>query len=157
MSRIGTSNRIVAVSVLLFASFMDLMDNTIVNVALPSMEHDLGAAPAQLEWVVSGYMLAFAAFLVTGGRLGDILGRRRVFVVGVIGFTVASLLAGLASSADALVALRVVQGAFAGAMVPQVLSIIQALFAPKERAAVYGIAGAVPVSRQSPVHSSGAP
>ena len=143
MSRIGTNSRIVAVSVLLFASFMDLMDNTIVNVALPSMEQDLGAAPAQLEWVVSGYMLAFAALLVTGGRLGDILGRRKVFVVGVVGFTVASLLAALAPSADALVALRVVQGAFAGAMVPQVLSIIQALFTPRERAAVYGIAGAV--------------
>lgn len=102
MSRIGTNNRIVAVSVLLFASFMDLMDNTIVNVALPSMERDLGAAPAQLEWVVSGYMLAFAALLVTGGRLGDILGRRKVFVVGVIGFTVAFLLAGLAALASLL-------------------------------------------------------
>ena len=143
MAQVRKTSRIVAVSVLLFASFMDLMDNTIVNVALPSMERDLGAAPAQLEWVVSGYMLAFAALLITGGRLGDILGRRRVFVVGVVGFTVASLLAALAPGADALVALRVVQGAFAGVMVPQVLSIIQALFTPRERAAVYGIAGAV--------------
>lgn len=143
MSRLGAGNRIVAVSVLLFASFMDLMDNTIVNVALPAIERDLGASPAQLEWVVSGYMLAFAALLVTGGRLGDIFGRRLVFVVGVIGFTAASLLAALASTGEALVVLRVVQGVFAGAMVPQVLSIIQALFLPRERAAVYGIAGAV--------------
>lgn len=143
MSRSGKSSRIVAVSVLLLASFMDLLDNTIVNVALPSMAEGLGAVPAQLEWVVSGYMLSFAAMLVTGGRLGDILGRRRVFVVGVVGFTLASLLAGLAWSADALVVLRIVQGAFAGAMVPQVLSIVQALFRPKERAVVYGIAGAV--------------
>ena len=87
MKRRRAGNRTVAVSVLLFASFMDLMDNTIVNVALPSIERDLGASPAQLEWVVSGYMLAFAAMLVTGGRLGDIFGRRLVFVVGVMGFT----------------------------------------------------------------------
>lgn len=97
MSRLCTGNRIVAVSVLLLALFTDLMDNTIVNVALPAIEQDVGAVPEQLEWIVGGYMLAFAALLVTGGRLGDILGRRRVFVVGVIGFTAASLLVGPAS------------------------------------------------------------
>ncbi|MGA9747315.1 MAG: DHA2 family efflux MFS transporter permease subunit [Nocardioides sp.] len=130
-------------SVLLFASFMDLMDATIVNVALPSVQTGLSADASQLEWVVSGYLLAFAALLITGGRLGDIWGRRRVFLVGVVGFTLASLLAGLAGSATELVAFRVAQGAFAGVMVPQVLAIVQALFAPRERAAVYGIAGAV--------------
>lgn len=143
MSQLHARSRIAAVSVLLFASFMDLMDNTIVNVALPAIEQHLDATPAQLEWVVSGYMLAFAALLITGGRLGDIYGRRRVFLVGVVGFTAASLLAALASTGESLVALRVVQGVFAGLMVPQVLSIIQALFRPRERAAVYGIAGAV--------------
>lgn len=143
MSRERHRSRIIAVVVLLFASFMDLMDNTIVNVALPAIKQELGASPEQLEWVVSGYILAFAAVLVTGGRLGDILGRRGVFVIGAAGFTAASLLAGLATSGDELVALRVVQGVFAGLMVPQVRSVIQALFAPRERAAVYGIAGAV--------------
>jgi MFS family permease len=84
MQGLRAGTRIVAVSVLLFASFMDLLDNTIVNVALPAIEQGFEASPEHLEWVVSGYMLAFAALLITGGRLGDILGRRRVFVVGVI-------------------------------------------------------------------------
>ncbi len=143
MSPLHHRSRVAAVSVLLFASFMDLMDATIVNVALPAIRADLGADAAQLEWVVSGYLLAFAATLVTGGRLGDIWGRRRVFLIGVVGFTLTSLQAGLADSATALVGLRVAQGAFAGVMVPQVLAIIQALYSPRERAAVYGIAGAV--------------
>lgn len=132
-----------AVIVLLLASFMDLMDSTIVNVALPSIEKGLGATAVQLEWVVSGYVLAFAAMLIAGGRLGDMLGRRTVFIIGTAGFVLASLWAGLSASGIELVVLRIAQGLFAGLMVPQVLGTVQALYPPKERAAVYGIAGAV--------------
>jgi EmrB/QacA subfamily drug resistance transporter len=135
--------RTVAVVVLLLASFMDLMDSTIVNVALPTIETSLHALPEQLEWVVSGYVLTFAAMLIAGGRLGDMLGRRSVFIAGTAGFTVASLVAGFAGSGTELVAVRLIQGLFAGLMVPQVLGTVQALYGPEERAAVYGIAGAV--------------
>jgi EmrB/QacA subfamily drug resistance transporter len=135
--------RVAAVTVLLLASLMDLMDSTIVNVALPAIGTALRARPAQLEWVVSGYVLAFAATLIPGGRLGDLVGRRTIFVVGTAGFVAASLLAGLAGSGTGLVILRIVQGLFAGLMVPQVLGTVQALYAPRERAGVYGIAGAV--------------
>lgn len=143
MTQMVRRSRAVAVSVLLVALFMDLMDVTIVNVALPAIQQDLGATPEHLEWIVSGYLLGLAALLITGGRLGDIFGRRRVFVIGITGFTAASLLAGLAPTAESLVGFRAVQGLFAGVMVPQVLSIIQAMFAPRERAAVYGITGAI--------------
>lgn len=136
-------HRTPAVIVLLLASFMDLMDSTIVNVALPSVERDLHTTAAQLEWVVSGYALDFAAILIAGGRLGDMVGRRTVFIAGTAGFTVASAWAGMSRSGTELVVLRNAQGLFAGLMVPQVLGTVQALYPPKERAAVYGIAGAV--------------
>ncbi|MBC7724260.1 MAG: MFS transporter [Burkholderiaceae bacterium] len=135
--------RSIAVVVLLFASFMDLLDTTIVNVALPAIERDLGATAAQLEWIVSGYVLAFAVLLITGGRLGDIFGRKRMFLLGVAGFTLASASCALATSGEMLVVSRVVQGAFGAMMIPQVLSIIQVLFAPKERAGVFGALGAI--------------
>src|SRR5690242_15018697 len=77
---------VLAAAVLMVAALMDLLDGTIVNVALPSIQRGLGASPTQVEWVVSGYMLAFAATLITAGRLGDLFGRRRLFVVGVVGF-----------------------------------------------------------------------
>jgi EmrB/QacA subfamily drug resistance transporter len=129
--------------VLIFASFMDLLDATIVNVALPSIQDDLGATGAQLEWVVGGYLLAFAVLMITGGRLGDIAGRRRLFVAGVVGFTAGSLLACLAPSIGVLLAARVVQGGFAAMMVPQMLSTLQALYSPRERAAMLGVIGGV--------------
>jgi EmrB/QacA subfamily drug resistance transporter len=129
--------------ILIFASFMDLLDVTIVQVALPTIREDLGATAAQLEWIVSGYMLAFAVVLVTGGRLGDILGRQRTFLIGVAGFTIASVIASLSATGDLLVAARVIQGAFAALMVPQGLSTLQALYTPKERAPMYGIIGGV--------------
>jgi EmrB/QacA subfamily drug resistance transporter len=129
--------------VLIFASFMDLLDATIVNVALPSIRTDLDATGAQLEWVVGGYLLAFAVLMITGGRLGDIFGRRRMFVTGVVGFTLGSALACVAPTIGVLLVARVVQGAFAAMMVPQVLSSVQALYAPRERAAMFGVIGAV--------------
>ncbi|HEY7223667.1 MAG TPA: MFS transporter [Micromonosporaceae bacterium] len=138
-----SASRWAAIGVLVFASFIDLIDGSIVNVALPAMRADLPASPAQLEWIVSGYLLAFAVLLVTGGRLGDLFGRRRVFIVGVAGFTLASLAAAVAPGAQPLIATRLAQGAFAAMMSPQLLSSIQVLFRPKERPAVFGLVGAV--------------
>ncbi|MFF2277844.1 MFS transporter [Agromyces sp. NPDC058126] len=132
-----------AVGILLFASFMDLLDVTIVQVALPSIGSDLGASETQLEWIVSGYMLAFAVALITGGRLGDLFGRRRVFLIGVAGFTLASATAAAAWSGEVLVATRILQGLFAALMVPQLLATVQALFTPRERAPMYGLIGGV--------------
>ena len=122
-----TPRRGLAIGILLFASFMDLLDVTIVQVALPSIGADLGASEAQLEWIVSGYMLAFAVALITGGRLGDLYGRRRVFLIGIAGFTLASAAAAAAWSGEALVATRIAQGLFAALMVPQLLASVQAL------------------------------
>ena len=138
-----TEKRGLAMGVLIFASFMDLLDATIVNVALPSIRSDLDASGAQLEWTVGGYLLAFAVLMITGGRLGDMFGRRRLFVTGVIGFTVGSALACVAPTIGVLLVARVVQGGFAAMMVPQVLSSLQALYAPRERAAMLGVIGAV--------------
>ena len=135
--------RTIAVVVLLFASFMDLLDTTIVNVALPSIEKDLNATSAQLEWIVSGYVLSFAVLIITGGRLGDIYGRKRLFLIGVTGFILASASCAAATSGDMIVVSRLVQGIFGAIMIPQVLSIIQVLFAPKERAGVFGALGAI--------------
>ncbi|MBM7503261.1 MFS transporter [Agromyces aurantiacus] len=132
-----------AIGILLFAAFMDLLDVTIVQVALPSIGADLDASEAQLEWIVSGYMLAFAMGLITGGRLGDLYGRRRVFLIGITGFTLASASAALAWSGDVLVLTRIAQGLFAALMVPQLLASVQALFSPRERAPMYGLIGGV--------------
>jgi EmrB/QacA subfamily drug resistance transporter len=137
------SRRGLATAILIVAAFMDLLDVTIVNVALPSIRTDLHATSAHLEWVLSGYTLAFAVLLITGGRLGDNVGRRTIFLVGVAGFTAASLAACLAGSGEALLLIRVVQGAFAAMMVPQMLSSVQVLYTPRERAAVFGIIGGV--------------
>lgn len=132
-----------AIGILLFASFMDLLDVTIVQVALPAIREGVGASDAELEWIVSGYILAFAVALITGGRLGDIFGRRRLFLIGIAGFTIASALAAAAWSGEVLVAFRVVQGLFAAFMVPQLLATVQAVYAPRERAPIFGLIGAV--------------
>ncbi|MEV7598908.1 MFS transporter [Kitasatospora sp. NPDC089797] len=136
-------HRALAMLVLIVASFMDLLDATIVNVGLPAIQQDIHATPGHLEWVVGGYTLAFAVVLITGGRLGDIVGRRTIFLTGVAGFTSSSLAAALAHSGDVLVAARVAQGAFAALMIPQVLASVQALYKPKERTAILGVIGAV--------------
>lgn len=133
--------RWLAFGALLLAGFMDLLDGTIVFVALPRIADDLGAGFAAMEWVVAGYTLAFALGLITGGRLGDIHGRKRVFLLGVAGFTVTSVAAGLAPTVEILVGARVLQGAFAAVMVPQVLSIAQVIFPPKERFAAFAVFG----------------
>ena len=136
-------SRGVATTVLMVATFMDLMDSTITNLAVPTIGKNLGATPEQLEWTVAGYVIAFATLLITGGRLGDIFGHRRIFVIGIVGFTLASLGAALSQTGDLLVAARVLQGGFAGIMMPQVLSSVQVMFAPEERAPVLGIIGSL--------------
>jgi EmrB/QacA subfamily drug resistance transporter len=128
---------------MMVAALMDMIDVTIVNVALPTIRSDLGASGTQVEWVVSGYMLAFAAMLITAGSFGDLFGRKRIFLLGVAGFGVASLAAGLAQSAGELIAARVVQGAAAAAMMPQVLATFRAIFSGKERGQASGLYGAI--------------
>jgi EmrB/QacA subfamily drug resistance transporter len=119
--------------------FMLMLDNTVVNVALPSIERDLGAKLSELEWIVSGYALTFASLMLTGGKLADLLGRRRVFVGGLAVFAAASLACALAPNAQFLIGARVVQGAGAALMNPATLSIIAATFPPRERGAAIGI------------------
>ncbi len=118
---------------------MIMLDNTVVNVALPTMEKDLHVTLASLEWVVIAYALTFAALLITGGKLADLYGRRRIFVVGLAIFTLSSLACGLAPSAGFLIGARAVQGAGAALMNPASLSIIVATFPPKLRGTAIGI------------------
>ncbi|WP_030250219.1 MFS transporter [Streptomyces sp. NRRL S-455] len=132
-----------ALAIVMTAAFMDLVDVTIVNVAIPSIQREAGASFSQIQWITAGYALAFAAGLITGGRLGDIHGRKRVFLVGIGGFTVASALCGLAVNPEMLVASRILQGGMAALMVPQVLSIVHATFPAHERGKVFGMFGAV--------------
>jgi EmrB/QacA subfamily drug resistance transporter len=122
-----------------FGLFMIMLDNTVVNVALPTMEKDLHVKLSQLEWVVTAYALTFAALLITGGKLADLYGRRRIFVLGLVVFTLSSLACGLAPSAGFLIGARTVQGAGAALMNPATLSIITATFPPKERGQAIGI------------------
>ncbi|HVE67068.1 MAG TPA: MFS transporter [Solirubrobacteraceae bacterium] len=121
-----------------FALFMIMLDNTVVNVALPSIQRDLGADLAALEWTINAYTLSFAVLLVTGGRLGDIFGRRRMFLAGVVIFAVSSAAIGLAPTDTALVAGRAVQGVGAALMMPATLSIISNAFPPHERGKAIG-------------------
>ena len=129
--------------VMMLAVMMDLIDVTIVNVALPTIRRDLAASATQLEWVVSAYMLAFAAVLIPAGSFGDALGRKRLFLGGIAVFGLASLAAGLAQTPGELVAARVVQGAAAGAMTPQLLGTFRVMFSGRERGQAFGLYGAV--------------
>jgi EmrB/QacA subfamily drug resistance transporter len=125
------------------ALFMVLLDVSIVNVAIPAIRNNLAANNADIQFVVAGYGLAYAVMLITGGRLGDIFGRKRLFMIGMSGFVVASALCGLAQTAIMLDLSRVLQGLMAALMYPQVLSVIQVSFPPHERARVFGMLGAV--------------
>src|SRR5471032_391729 len=119
--------------------FMIMLDNTVVNVALPSMRRSLGLSLSELEWVVAGYALTFAAFMLTGGKLADLFGRRRIFMAGLVIFTGASLACGLAPNGGFLIGARVVQGLGGALMNPATLSIIAATFPPKQRGTAIGI------------------
>jgi len=124
---------------LCFALFMIMLDNTVVNVALPAIRTDLGVTQAELEWVVAAYALTFASLLLTGGKLGDLLGRRLIFAIGLVVFTLSSLACGLSGTATELIAARAVQGVGAALMMPSTLSIISATFSVKERGTAIGI------------------
>jgi len=133
--------RILAVSLVI--GFMALLDVTIVNVAIPSIQQGLHTSSATVQWVVSGYALAFGLTLVTGGRLGDAYGRRTMMMIGLAGFIVASAGVGLAPTALWVVVGRLVQGASAGLLTPQNSGLIQQLFRGRERAKAFGIFGLV--------------
>jgi EmrB/QacA subfamily drug resistance transporter len=122
-----------------FGLFMIMLDNTVVNVALPAIQRDLKIGVSELEWVVNGYALTFAVLMLTGGKLADMLGRRRMFIVGLAIFSGASLACGLANSAGLLIGARIVQGIGAALMNPATLSIITATFPPRQRGMAIGI------------------
>ena len=125
-------NRWLVLAVILTAVFMQLLDTTITMVGVPSIQNSLHSSFGEIQLVVAGYMLAFACVLVTGGRLGDTYGRKRMFLLGMVGFTIASAACGAAPSAISLIAARVVQGMSSGLMFPQVLGIIQVSFAREQ-------------------------
>jgi EmrB/QacA subfamily drug resistance transporter len=122
-----------------FGLFMIMLDNTVVNVAAPAIQRDLGVGLSELEWIVAGYALSFAALMLTGGKLADLMGRRRIFVLGIVIFTVSSLFCGMADSGNELIGWRIVQGVGAALMNPATLAIIAATFPPRERGTAIGI------------------
>ncbi|WP_203230967.1 MFS transporter [Nocardioides caldifontis] len=130
-----------ALTVTLLVGFMSLLDVTIVNVAVPSIEKGLGASPETVQWVVSGYALTFGLTLVAGGRLGDVVGRRRMFLIGLAGFTLTSALAGAAWDGPSIVVARLLQGACAGLLTPQNTGLIQQLFTGADRGRAFGYFG----------------
>ena len=119
--------------------FMIMLDNTVVNVAVPSIQRDLGVGLSELQWIVTGYALSFAALMLTGGKLADMFGRRRIFVTGIVIFTIASLFCGLADTGQSLIGWRIVQGVGAALMNPATLAIISATFPPRQRGMAIGI------------------
>ena len=122
-----------------FALFMMMLDNTVVNVALPTIQQKFNATTSALEWIVNGYTLSLAVLMVTMGKLGDIFGRKRVFLIGLTVFTAASFACGIAPNLGMLVFFRVLQGIGGSIMMPGTLSIITATFKGKERAQAIGI------------------
>ena len=139
----GQHHRWLALAVVLTATFMDLVDATVVNVAVPNIQRNLNTSFSAIQWITGGYALAFAIGLITGGRLGDIYGRKKIFLFGVAGFTVASTLSGLAVDSSMLIAARILQGLGAALMIPQVLAIMHVTFSFKERGKVFGMFGAM--------------
>ena len=129
--------------VMITGALMDMIDVTVVNVAVPTIRRDLGASATQIEWVVSAYMLAFAATLIAAGSLGDLFGRRRIFLGGMAVFGLASLGAGLAQTPGELIVARVVQGVAGAAMIPQVLATFRVIFTGEERGKAFGMYGAI--------------
>jgi EmrB/QacA subfamily drug resistance transporter len=139
----GHPRRWLVLFVILAVECMDLLDGTIVNVAAPAIRADLHTSLSALQWIAGGYALTFAIGLVTGGRLGDIYGRRRLFLIGVAGFTVMSMFCGAAPTTELLVAGRLAQGVFAAIMIPQGFGIIREAFPPDELQKAFGLFGPV--------------
>src|SRR6059058_2203464 len=132
------------------AAFMTYLDNNIVNVAIPTIQHSLHLSVSGLEWVVSSYLLTVAGLLLVGGRLADVFGRRRLFLAGMAVFTLSSLVAGLAGSGGVLIASRAIQGIGAALLMPATLAIIMATFTNvRERSMAIGICA--PAAAQMPM------
>ncbi|HSX07469.1 MAG TPA: MFS transporter [Candidatus Saccharimonadales bacterium] len=140
-SAFSAAQKKIALLIVAFAFVMDLLDSTIVNIAIPSIQSNLGASYATIQWLIAGYSLTFALLLITGGRMGDVFGYKKIFMFGVAGFSVASLLAGISPSPEFLVGARLLQGSMAALMVPQVMSLMQVMYNAKERAGVMGMFG----------------
>ena len=136
-------NRWRSLAVILLASFMVLLDTSIVTNGLATIQKELGATYAQIQFVLTAYTIAYGMMLITGGRLGDLYGRKNIFLVGLAGFTITSLLCGLAWSPLSLIVFRVLQGLTAGIMFPQVSSMIQVIFPVSERPRAFGLQGAI--------------
>lgn len=137
------SRRWLALPVLLIGAFLPPLDWTAANLALPAIRQDLGATPAELQFVITAYTTTYAVFLITGGRLGDWFGRKMLFTLGIAGFTVASALCGMAWSPTILIAGRILQALTATLMAPQVIASIRVLFPPAEQGKVLGLYGAI--------------
>ena len=137
------NRRWLILAVILVAECMDLLDSTVVNVAAPAIHAELGTSSTALQWIVGGYPLALAVGLIVGGRLGDLFGRGRLFIIGVAGFTIASMACGLAPTTGFLIAARLVQGAAAALMLPQGLGLIREVFPTDELGKAFGVFGPV--------------
>jgi EmrB/QacA subfamily drug resistance transporter len=138
------SGRWWALVVLAMAQLMVVLDATIVNIALPTAQHDLGFSDASRQWVVTGYALAFGSLLLLGGRLSDFFGRKRMFIIGLIGFALASALGGAANGLEMLIVARCLQGAFGAVLAPAALSLLSTTFTdPADRGKAFGIFGAI--------------
>jgi len=126
------------------AQLMVVLDATVVNIALPSAQADLGFSDGNRQWIITAYSLAFASLLLLGGRLSDLIGRKRTFIIGLIGFAIASALGGAAGSFELLVAARALQGVFGALLAPTALAVLTTTFViPKERARAFGVFGAI--------------
>src|ERR1700722_13096313 len=130
-------------AVVLAAMIMNILDSTIINVAAPSIQRDLGMSSAALEWIAAAYTLAIAAGLMAGGRLGDMFGRKRMLMTGLAGFVVASAACALAPSAGSLIAARVLQGLAAALITPQAFGLIRDLFPPAQMSKAFAALGPV--------------
>lgn len=139
----GRALRWLGLAVVLAVEVMDLLDATIVGVASPAIQADFGGSSTQIQWIAAGYTLAFAVLMITGARLGDIVGRRRMFLIGVAGFGLCSLLCACATSPGMLIGMRAAQGGFAAMMVPQGLGLVRELFPPEDLGAAFGVFGPV--------------
>ncbi|MEV4563582.1 MFS transporter [Nonomuraea sp. NPDC049419] len=135
--------RWVALFVILAAEVMDLLDALVTTIAAPTVQKELGGSDSLVQWLGAGYTLAMAVGLITGGRLGDLYGKKRMFVIGACGFTAASLLCGVAVSPEMLIASRVLQGLFGAVMIPQGLGLIKEMFPPHEMGKAFGMFGPV--------------
>jgi len=131
-------------AVVALAQLMVVLDTTVVNIALPAAQHDLGFSDGSRQWIITAYSLAFGSLLLLGGRISDLIGRRRAFIIGLVGFALASALGGAAANLGLLIAARALQGVFGALLAPTALAVLATTFtAPKERSRAFGIFGAI--------------